>query len=780
MKASGCFAIGCGSVLVIFLLSAIVSNEFSSIFFWGLALILFVGLVRFFHKRSVLNQNKSKTDIGIQSSRFESPVKVSIDYEDVYDEYDVDEGRLPEVQWQGPEHNVKIAGRNIGGMIYVGDSSIRANQYLYSGGGIFVDPKLEVARKSRDVKGETLPYWPDYNHASPVSRATYLDWLASGRSDSEYSPGYVFLYFYGLEYRFFQDSPSKEEQILLKSEVERLLGIYGDSHSVRRYLSSFIEAAHIVLGSYEVTEPSFEKTSYELSLCLCFSIGTMIKHGQPLNADWLLSWYIEHPTTSLRTPARRAFKEFRTLYTLLFNKRYPDGLIVKVPKRELQAVYNSASNMFSKDLAKYLGEVPDISGLTRPINIAGKFVDEATDSLDKYSRYLGRNPEGRESIKAHALLPKELWTMFPSGEMEALYQWATGVIKQGGLCQVEHVVEHLEGVVPDKLPRSQLIEISDALARLSIGLAPDPRFALRSPKLGEPVVLFKFPEGVNELEEVSNDYKSTLFMIAIGSFIAHADGSINELERKSLTTRVDNAQISEMERARLHANIQWMLAVPPNLNLFRRRIKDVAESVRHELGQMALAMVTVDGSIDPVEIKAIGKLYKAMGLSDESVYSDLHNLSANSEPVTVRPAGQSSPGFVIPSPPDSSADFTLDSKRVASVMANTERVSSILGEIFAEEAPDEKSNSETLQDENDSRYRGLDERHAAFLTELISRSHWEKNEFELLASQFKLMHSGALETINDWSFENYNDVLIEEYEGYELNPEIVSNLRLEG
>ncbi len=564
------------------------------------------------------------------------------------------------------------------------------------------------------------------------------------------------------------------------SEVERLIGIYGENHSVHRYLTNFLDAAQIVFGSYDKSEPRFEKFSFELSLYICYTIGMMVKNRQPLNADWLLCWYIEHPSTSLRTPAKRVFNEFRTLFTLLLNKRYPEGLLVSVPKRLLRATYNAASGSFTVDLENNLDEVPDISGLTRSVNIARKYVEEATDALDKYSRFLGRNPDGRDSIKAHALLPKELWSLFPSGEMETLYQWAIGVIEQGGLCQVEHVVEHLEGVVPSKITKSQLTEIADALARLSIGLAPDPRFALRSPKLGEPVVLFRFPEGVNELEDVSKDYKSTLFTIAIGSFVAHADGSMNELERKSLIARVDQAKVSDMERARLHANIQWMLAVPPNLNLFRRRFKNVAENVRHELGQMALAMVTVDGSIDPVEIKSISMLYKTMGLNVESVYSDLHNLSTSSDPVTVKPAGQTAPGFTIPSPPNSSAGFTLDSERVASVMANTERVSSILGEIFAEEDPKEETNSENLQDENDFGHPGLDDRHSAFLTELISQSRWETSEFELLASQFKLMHSGALETINDWSFENHGDVLIEEYNGYELNREIFDKLMEQG
>ena len=39
------------------------------------------------------------------------------------------------------------------------------------------------------------------------------------------------------------------------------------------------------------------------------------------------------------------------------------------------------------------------------------------------------------------------------------------------------------------------------------------------------------------------------------------------------------------------------------------------------------------------------------------------------------------------------------------------------------------------------------------------------------------MQSGALETLNEWAFERFGDALIEEYEGYELNPDVVAELR---
>ena len=390
-------------------------------------------------------------------------------------------------------------------MVYIGSESQRDGWSRH--GGSAIDPQLPVATVGADFRGDTMPYWPTYRDIDRRARATYLDWLAGGRADNRMGAGYVFLYFYGLERRYFVDQPPNEEKRLLIAEVERLLQVYGENASVRRYFSTFLDAAQVVVSPSEDAEPSFKQSGYELPLGLRVTIGRMLKEGKPLTADWLLAWYVADPTRRLRTPAKRAFAEFRALFRLIFEDRFAEGLQQRAPKRLIRAHYSAASSAFQVDLATNLGDVPDICGLSRPLTIADEIVEQATVALDKYSRFLGRNPDGRDTIEAHALLPERLWSLFPSGETEQLREWASEVIKRGGLVPVEQVVERLEGVVPTKIGKRQLTGAADALARLSIGMAPDPRFALRGPKLGEPAVLFDLPAGITALEEVSDEYR---------------------------------------------------------------------------------------------------------------------------------------------------------------------------------------------------------------------------------------------------------------------------------
>ena len=573
------------------------------------------------------------------------------------------------------------------------------------------------------------------------------------------------------------DRPDEGEKELLIAEVERLLGVYGDNRSVKGYLGTFLDAAQATAGYEDRTGPSIERASYELPLSVRATIGRMSREGLPIGADWLLRWYVAHPDYSLRTPATRAFPEFRALFGQLLDERFPEGMPVPVSKRTLRAQYRAASSEFVSDLEEYIGQVPDISRISRPLNVAKTIVDDASDALDRYSRFLGRNPDGRGTIEAHALLPQRLWPLFPCQEVDDLRRWAEGIIDAGGRVPVVEVIERLENAHPEKITKRRLTDAADALARLSIGMAPDPRFALRSPKYGEPVVLFRLPEGVTVLDEVSSRYKSILVAVAVGSFVAQADDAIASKEHDQLIDMIDAAEeLSGAERARLRANLDWMMAVAPDLALFRRHVKELPNDISQELGKLALALAASDGVVSAHEVSALERLYRTLGLETDGIYSAIHTLIARDEPVTVLPSGDREEGFAIPPRPDDSSTVSLDAERIASVMANTERVSSILGAIFQEDEPEEEM-AEAMENV-DHGFAGLDARHSAFLGELLVQPHWEQDEYETLARQFQLMPAGAVETLNEWSWDHFDDRLLEleEDQGLAINQDIKAEI----
>ncbi|MCK5930965.1 MAG: TerB N-terminal domain-containing protein [Fulvimarina manganoxydans] len=681
--------------------------------------------------------------------------------------------------WIPKGETVVVSGRAIGGMIYVGTPPLVRDDYAREKSRAFIDPSLQVAKRGTDRDGSHMPYWPGYSNIPASSRATYLDWLASGCRDASYDCGYMFLYFYGLERRFFVDAPDDQEKKDILAEARRLKDLYTENHSVQRYLGEFISVAKTIAEAPEGLDPIYDNPGWDLPLSLKMAIGAKFLADVPLSADWLLSWFLCHPEKRLRTPAERCREEFLALFKVRFSQRYPGGLKSRKPTRPMKETYRAASGEFTIEIEpKIDGElVPDISGARKPVAIAQEIADEAMIELDKLSRFLGRAPDGRGTLEAHALLPSDLWPSFPSAALDELKDWATGRVKAGGLVPAVDVVARLEGHRPDKLTKRQLTDSADALARIGFGMAPDPRFALRGPKADEPVVLFELGEAVDRLEEVTSAYRVALIELALGTFIAHADGEIVEAERNALEQRIEALEnVTDAERKRLFANLQWLLATPPDLPLLRRKLKEMAPEHQKAFREIVVAIAHSDASIQAGEVAGIEKIYKALGLDPSDVYSDIHSGGTRDGPIRVRRAEPGAPGESIPAESDEGGSrIALDPSRIEAITKNTAEVSSVLGAIFADDlATDDDA---TTPKADASRFPGLDAKHAAFVEDLIAREHWSEDEFETLAGTHGLLPSGALETINEWAFDNHNEALIDAYEGYDIEPQIAEALK---
>src|ERR1700733_13322378 len=133
--------------------------------------------------------------------------------------------------WIHPEQEVTVDRFLIkGGMIYVGTDllSIKGCEAEPA----LINPTKQVAQSAADCHIRHTSYWPSYDSISPEARASYLQWLATGKLDPEADLGYVFLYFYGLERRVLWDATHNQqvrtELPLIEEEVCRLLDIYGN------------------------------------------------------------------------------------------------------------------------------------------------------------------------------------------------------------------------------------------------------------------------------------------------------------------------------------------------------------------------------------------------------------------------------------------------------------------------------------------------------------------------------------------------------------------------
>ena len=678
-------------------------------------------------------------------------------------------------RWIPSGKTVSVAGRDLGGMIYVKKTTFLSRLV----NGMFetdssgdhcnseVNPSLKVAQVGSDIAGYGMDYWPDYSHIGPKCRATYLDWLARGRCDPSYSVGYVFLYFYGIENRFFRDNPSKDEKIELVSEARRLLNIYSHNRSIRGYLGNFIDVAELAIFGARNVEPVFEKSGYSLPISVKVSIGNQIRNEKAISAEWALSWLICHPDCRFRTPAVRCFAEFKELFLLQFNEKYPHGLAVNVPRKGLKVEYNASSGRFVVNLTPTMNNqpIPDISNLHKTVNTVQKIAEAATTALEKYSRFIGRYPDQRGKISSHFLLPSELWPVMQSQEIDEFNSWILGFIEGDGLVPAIDVIARLTGKPVKNITRGQLTDAADALARLGFGLAPDPRYGIRAPTTHEPVVLFSLGKPVELLEDVSASYQSSLLEMALATFIANSDGRISPAERQSLVEKAASSDnCNDQEKRRLQANLTWFLQVPPDIKSLRRKLTTLDVEHHHAIRTTIMHVAHADGTISAKEVSGIEKIYKSLGLDPSLVYSDIHSREIDTGPKTVRKARQGTPGEPIPS----EGRITLDAAKIEKISADTRRASELLANIFSnndgarEESPDDDIS--TLSE--------IDGAHESLIRELIRQEHWSTDGFRHLCNSLGLMHEGALETINEWAFKVYDSAILDEYEGYHVSEEV--------
>lgn len=696
-----------------------------------------------------------------------------------------------ECAWIPADGNANVAGRDIGGMVYVGKppKDVRGKDIKSKA---LIDPTLPVAGTTDPVNAIDEGIKAGYSEMDPKSRATYLDWLAAGRCDQKLNNNLVLLYIYGLERRYFVDDSSNEEKRAIMDEVIRLGEIYNADKWLQNCLYRFLHNAKIAIGQIDSIEPLLSdpdwyhsrsryrgmSLSRSIPMPLSIPLGVKLHRREGIPADLALGWLIcaEH-FYELPVKLWRCFDEFRALYKIIFDEVYPEGLDVSRPPKNLKITYTSLSDEF--DLAVEFRDgrrmIADITGKTWDLQYIRKIVDYVYGELEGFIRFLGRNPDGHGSVEAQEHLPEELRELFPCKQMEDLERSAAKSAADGNLVQMDSLLGILEGALPRTSGIRQMVVAADALEKLGYALAPDPRYEFKHPGKKEPVVIFKIekPDEMSERYHGFYNFRCATMKLALGSFVVHSDECSVEARRRVLEETIEKASegLDECETRRLQYNLKRFLAVPPSMPFLRRNLKDFPRSEFPALRAAIVAAAIAGGNVQSGQVAAIENLYGAIGLDSSLAYSDLHARGSEESlrlPEDLRKLGG---GDAIQSSVEN-AGTALDFSRVASIRSDTDRVSSKLGEIFEAEDP-----SSGQRNSGRAGPQGLEGKLAALIAELIQRGRWTEEEFGRLCEQCSLPAAGVMEAVNEWAFDVFGAALLDESDGYEISPQVADGAR---
>lgn len=688
-----------------------------------------------------------------------------------------------------------VDGRRIeGGMVYVGSKCPSIDGGDTEPG--LIDPTLRVAWESPDYGGTTVGYWPSYDAIDPRARAGYLAWLADGRKYPDVHIGYVFLFFYGLERRILFELATDvhgEESTALVAEIRRLLTIYGDNGSFRSYASNlveFLDAARVSRTELEppVWDPTF--CDWRLPTSLQIGLALFADAGQPLPAEWALSYLRHHPESRLRTPAQRCVAEFDELFKIRYHQRFGEGLKIRPPSTRLRFKYRPASGGITSGVEASIGDLRDVTTITGPINKLAGLGAQVTDELDAYSRFLGRRPDETGSAAAVALLPDELLTTHGGDVVGTLRGWVNTKLagRSQAVIDATDLIAQWSPDLATRFAKADAVALATMLAKIGIGIEPDVRFGGNTPKPGSPTVLFQLPSGKPAAPSAA--YTAVLSLVHLTAIVAAADGSITRAEQEHLAGHAEHVLgLDTGERARLEAHLRYLSEGRLTIASAKRKIEMLPADQRATVGRFLVDVAAADGVVSPTEITTLTKVFAQLGLDEASVYSQVHALGDDDTgPVTVQEAGHPQ-RFVVPvpgstSPTANTAGVLLDPAKVQARLAETAHVAALLTDIFSDEAPgvtapsapsgpaaalpppvgpetslkppvtpaeavpapDEINGSETVA--------GLDPAHSLLIRRLAQRDSWRRSEAEDAAVQVGLPFlDAALDRINDAAFE---------------------------
>lgn len=659
-------------------------------------------------------------------------------------------------KWIKPGEPITIKGQTCtGGNFYFGGKLSSLDGYGTEAS--LVDDSLKIENKPSGYEDESLGYWPKFISLSPEGRGAFVSWLSGNRDDPETPLGYVFIYFYGLERRVtvdsINDSVDDIEFKLLFDEILRLKGIYGGSRSFSNYSTRLLEIM-CLLRPHVVSHPELEKTPQRDSLLFKHRLATTVNEEKSVSAELALAWIRFYPDYNLRKPARRCRYEFSQMFTRLYSKKYGDGIIVKPNKTRLKIEYLPASSSL-RGITFPQQDLPDPSNLKGPINKLIAIADECTAELDAYSRYLAKPDTSRTDIEAVLLLPDDLSDLGATLGLGKFKKWADDAIStKNGLVSVEEFWTYIKSPLPSKINKKEAELIQNLAEKAGYGIAPDLRFHHAKTSADGKLVLF--PEGHGKYFEPSEAYSEMGMALRLGAMVATIDSHVDQAELHLLTQLIDrDTNLSLTEKRSLHAYLVWRLNTPSNVTGLKARVELLGKTEKAAISRILVGVAMADGKIDPDEIKQLEKLYTLLGLDKALVTGDIHEMS-------------SSKGGVRPADPQSetistaSSSFQFDENILAIHESETKDVQSMLGAIFMEDEPFSESDDSTTDSTVVEEETGIDKPHYALFESLIRKDKWTREEVEALCRESGLMVSGALETINDWSFEKVDAAVLEE------------------
>jgi uncharacterized tellurite resistance protein B-like protein len=636
-----------------------------------------------------------------------------------------------------------------------------------------IDLSLEVGKPAEEPVG-SLGYYTTYSRLSPAQRANYLQWLATGRTGTLREIGYAFLFFYGLERRLLVE---QQDLSPIVKEVVRLLETYTISGSFDAYLSRFL-AYVLARGGIETLKDKWFEAVFTKSRLLrdddflAVALAWFFRKNAPLPVPWAERICRQDPRCPRSVVLDRLHKQFSSLFESRYHDEFGEGIALRVSKRDRTLNYRPASpSLLGGQLPERVTtpiKIPDVLGIQSQFAPLVSIWSSCLEELRPLSRVVAKGIDvaTRDAFEA---LPEALKAKVEHPDKPEWDRLVAEHTSEDGFALVEVAkLASIHGVEErSKLTPKQSQALAQTAEYVGLNIEPDARMTNR-PYNWDDVVSLLRPENRPTLPSDSR-YLAASLMLELGIYIAAADGTVEDAEVDQIARFLESQFLLDPpDSRRLEALKRVFVARPPAITGLGKRLQTILTKDQRELvARFLTGIAAANGVIDRKEVTALRSAYRALDIDADHLNKLLEEFRrASQEPIEVQRGDRSSAqGESIPPRPGATktGGFTLDEGLLERLMAETREVAKILADAMRGGEPGagkEAGDLATVAALNDFRFDGLDVRFHGILSRLLGRQLWQRAEYESLAREFNLMPEGALDAVNTWSYENFNDPII--------------------
>jgi hypothetical protein len=672
------------------------------------------------------------------------------------------------VRWIRRGETVEVNGfRLFTGLFYLGRSFGDPNTFHDK---YVVNPALPVGRKaSTDLA--TNDWVVAYEGMSPETRRGFLEWLSAGCRNTDVPLAFVRLYMGGLYYRVLIDRGDDAATAL--AEARRIAKLYRERtwcRDVAVNLVLFSSGIGYKRGQKPVAMPEWAE-SIHVPLDVTLRIADLISRGEAVDADdgWL--WARQRGKLDYPVGDRQAEEALRLLWNRTYAKRYPFGLVCKdLPSRRLKPSLSMPDGVrvVAVPVPDWCTKLPDPREAVSFDTALCALHAECHLQLKSYLKEVRKAGGVDVTLAAMSALPKTLVATSLAGRFGRVKETLDAALsRQGAVTSKVARVLQVMGVPVDpakELTPAVVKMIGSALDKLDVAFEPDKRYGNAGFTNGGSVVFFRGADGLPV--DAEGDYVAV--QAAADFLMGQLCGDDRDAafaEKCLFDVCRTRSGFGEAERTRLAA---YARAVWANRGEGWKGVKHS----RLDGGGRALAVSAVVSAVAswhglaPSMIGKAEKFVEKLGGDRRELHAALHRFSADDdEPILVIPADKAA---AHPVPHEADGGLGLDMARLGRLEEDTAVVASLLSDIFAdsdEAAPaDERPAAATA-------WSGLDRAHCAVLDAVVAAGRMTRGDFEAVARENACLPEGALETVNEWAFDNFGsailvddgDIMFEEY-----------------